>query len=217
MKESTSTLLSNLTSVLPDNRSPIESSLEFSFNKEILAIETPFPHLLFAQQTPLNLVPFLAAEKQLPVWDDNDTEKVKRDTTKTAWLIRKKSGTPAGIKLAFESLDFDCSMTPWHQQTPLGEPYSFEVWAYARDTKITAEISIKMDELLQEIKSERDTYSLFLARGSNSNYFIGAALEIGTTITSEPYQSTGCISEASPFGASCNHTREIVTTEPAIQ
>lgn len=93
-------------SVLPDNRSALERALELSLTQQMYAVDHPYPQLLDAWHTSIDVVPYLAAERQLPVWDTADSEHVKRSLAGNAWQIRQLSGTRAGLNMALESFDF---------------------------------------------------------------------------------------------------------------
>jgi phage tail P2-like protein len=191
--------------------------LEQSFNTALYSITHQYPQLLSGQDVNIKYLPHLAIEKQVAVYSNTFTDQIKRDVTDSAWQVRRKSGTRKGVQLALKSLGFSCEFISWHEQSPQAEPYSFILWAYSEETLLTADIGLEIDILLEQIKSERDSYLLKIARGSNNYNFISSSLEIGTTITSEPFQSSGCNVEASTYNAACVHAREIVTTEPALQ
>lgn len=204
-------------SVLSDNQSHLERALELALCNCLYSVEHKYPELLDPNKTSIEIVPYLAIEKQLAIWDSKNSDAIKRTATAQAWPVRRKSGTRQGLVECLESLGFNCEVIPWFKQTPNGAPYSFNLWAYCNDQKITKNLNSQLDQLLIETKSERDNYSLFIARGSINNNFIGISSEMGIEFTSEPYVPKGFDSEASFFSGSAIHSREIITSEPAIQ
>ncbi|WP_059120935.1 phage tail protein I [Vibrio sp. MEBiC08052] len=164
-------------SVLPDNRSPLERSMELSFSQQIYAIDNPYPHLLDAQKTAMEIVPYLAAEFQLTVWETADTELVKRNLAGHAWQVRKMSGTRAGLKLALESFDFQSQIKPWYQQEPQGQPYSLEIVAWENGNKPVNVTNVKkLLAYIENTKSERDQIELSLMFGVETSMGITGAI-----------------------------------------
>ncbi|MCF2827068.1 MULTISPECIES: phage tail protein I [unclassified Pseudoalteromonas] len=163
-------------SVLPDNSSHLERGLELSLSRQLYAVDSIYPNLLNAWRTPLNVVPYLAAEKQLPVWDTADSEHVKRNLAGNAWQVRKLSGTRAGLKMALASFEFENEIKPWYQQTPVGEPYSLEIVAWERGNKpVNVENVHKLKAYLKEVQSERDKIELSLMFGVETSMGMAGA------------------------------------------
>ncbi|QMV14739.1 phage tail protein I [Vibrio spartinae] len=164
-------------SVLPDNRSPLERSMELSFSQQIYGIGNPYPHLLDAQKTAFEIVPYIASEFQLPVWDTSDPEPVKRNLAGHAWQVRKMSGTRAGLKLALESFDFQSQIKPWYQQQPQGQPYSLEIVAWEKGNKPVDVANVKkLLAYIEDTKSERDQIELSLMFGVETSIEIAGAI-----------------------------------------
>ncbi len=164
-------------SVLPDNRSPLERSMELSFSQQIYGIGNPYPHLLDAQKTAFEIVPYIASEFQLSVWDTSDTEPVKRNLAGHAWQVRKMSGTRAGLKLALESFDFQSQIKPWYQQQPQGQPYSLEIVAWEKGNKPVNVANVKkLLAYIEDTKSERDQIELSLMFGVETSMGIAGAI-----------------------------------------
>ncbi|NRD72691.1 phage tail protein I [Shewanella sp. VB17] len=153
-------------SVLPDNRSALERALELSLTQQMYAVDHPYPQLLDAWHTSIDVVPYLAAERQLPVWDTADSEHVKRSLAGNAWQIRQLSGTRAGLNMALESFDFLSEIKPWYQQTPQGQPYSLEVIAWEKGNKPVNVANVKkLQAYIADTQSERDKIELSLMFG----------------------------------------------------
>lgn len=176
---SQSTLPSSLKtySVLPDNRSALERALELSLSQQLYSVPHYYPQLLDARHTPIDVVPHIAAERQLPVWDITDPENVKRKLVGNAWQVRRLSGTRTGLKMALESFDFQSEITPWHKQTPQGEPYSLEVVAWEKNNKPMDVANVqKLMKYIDETQSLRDQADLFLSYGVEFKFgIVGAA------------------------------------------
>lgn len=161
-------------SILPDNHSPLERALELSLNQQLANIEHPYPKLLDAWNTSMDVVPAVAAERLVPIWDMNDSDEVKRNLAGNAWQIRRLSGTPAGLKLALDSFAFQSEITPWHKQIPQADPYHLDVVAWEKGNKpVNVANAKKLISYIDDTKSERDVITLSLMFGVETSF--GAA------------------------------------------
>lgn len=163
-------------SVLPDNRSPLERALELALSETLYSIDHPYPELLDAQKAPKEAVSTLAAEKQVPIWDTEDTEQVKRNLAGNAWKIRQLSGTKAGLALALESFEFLSEIKSWYQQVPRREPYSLDIVAWERGNKpVNVANAKKLLAYIEDTKSERDNIELSLMFGVETSFGLAGA------------------------------------------
>ncbi|MCG7551573.1 phage tail protein I [Pseudoalteromonas sp. Of7M-16] len=178
-------------SVLPDNQSSLERAMEISLSAQVYGIDNPYPALLNAWSTPSVVVPYLAAEWQLPVWDAADPEHVKRNLAGNALNVRKLSGTRAGINLAMESFDYHCEFFPWHKQNPIGQPYSLEVIAWKKANKPVEPDKVnRLLDYIDEVKSERDNINVTFAFGVEAGIALSSAPERGITIFDDSYEGS---------------------------
>ncbi|WP_330149509.1 phage tail protein I [Shewanella xiamenensis] len=171
-------------SVLPDNRSALERGLELALSEELYAVPQPYPQLLDARYTQPNMLPYLAAERQLPVWDSADPEYIKRNLTGNAWQVRRLSGTRAGLKMALESLDFLSEITPWYQQVPQAAPYNLAVLAWEKGNKPVNVANVhRLLAYINDSKSERDVIELSLMFGVETQLGLAGAIAPATNVT----------------------------------
>jgi len=161
--------------LLPANRSPLETALDLVFAKLLERIDPPFPELMDPQRTPVDFLPYLAADRGAPEWSSDDSEEQKRATVAGAWPTHRLAGTRKALTLALEALDIVPKVTPWHEQQPPGEPYSLTL-----DGELTEEHDARRDgrleARLQSAKAERDTLTLRLYRNIPGDVLVAAAL-----------------------------------------
>lgn len=170
-------------SVLPDNRSALERGLELALSEELYAVPQPYPQLLDARYTQPNMLPYLAAERQLPVWDSADADHIKRNLTGNAWQVRRLSGTRAGLKMALESLDFLSEITPWYKQVPQAAPYNLAVLAWEKGNKPVNVANVhKLMAYIADSKSERDVIELSLMFGVETQLGLAGARAPATNV-----------------------------------
>lgn len=171
-------------SVLPDNYSPLERALELSLNQQLANIEHPYPNLLDAFSSSMDVVPAIAAERLVPIWDVSDSDEVKRNLAGNAWQIRRLSGTPAGLKLALDSFEFQSEITPWYEQSPQADPYHLDVVAWEKGNKpVDVANAKKLISYIDDTKSERDVVTLSLAFSVSADFGVAGGIPSGVSVT----------------------------------
>jgi len=153
-------------STLPDNRTTLERGLELALASATYSIECPYPDLLNGEAVPAHLLPYLAREKMVQVWDEYDSTPVKRSVVDQSWAVKRLAGKPLAFKRALNALNFDCLVTPWHQQNPVGQPYTIQVIGWAKNqAAIDGHNVNKLLLTLDEIKPLRDRIDFSLVFG----------------------------------------------------
>ncbi|MFG9976470.1 phage tail protein I, partial [Pseudomonas aeruginosa] len=78
-------------SLLPANRSALEAGLDLAFAQLLERIEPPFPALMDPTSTPVEFLPYLAADRGVGDWDPAAPESELRLTTALAWAIKRQA------------------------------------------------------------------------------------------------------------------------------
>ncbi|WP_299005041.1 phage tail protein I [uncultured Shewanella sp.] len=175
-------------SVLPDNRSALERGLELALARQLNGIEHPFPDLLNGKTTSNANLPYLAAERQLTVWDENDEPHIKQNLVSQAWEVKRLGGTRGGLKKALASLDFDSEITPWYRlQEQNAKPYFLDIVAWKKGNRALDMSKLhKLQRYIQDNKSERDDVSLSLMFGVETQLGLaGAAAPVTNVVATE--------------------------------
>jgi|OM-RGC.v1.010694482 phage tail protein, P2 protein I family len=189
LSQSTSTSSLHSYSVLPDNKSALERAIELALAEQLYQHASPFPGLLNAETTTNKLLPFLAHDAQVPIWDDDAPDELKRRLARDAWIVRRLAGTKKGIKTALESLGFKGEITPWYEQS--AEPYSLEIitaWEHGNNPVNVANAK-KLLSYIDEAKSERDTVTLSLAYGVEQNMGLAGAIAPAVNFKSSSHEA----------------------------
>ncbi len=84
------------------------------------------------EATPLALLPRLAWERSVDVWDPSWPEDVQRAAVVAAPEVHRHKGTVGAVQAALAPLRVDADVTEWWQESPPGPAYTFSVTAYAR-------------------------------------------------------------------------------------
>lgn len=161
--------------MLPANRSPLETALDLVFAKLLERIDPPFPELMDPQRTPVDFLPYLAADRGAPEWSSDDSDETKRAVVAAAWQTHRLAGTRKALTLALEALDIVPTVTAWYEQNPPAAPYSFSL-----EGELTAEHDARRDARLearlQSAKAERDTLTMQLYRNISGAPLVAAAV-----------------------------------------
>lgn len=183
---SQSTLPSSLItySVLPDNRSHLERSIELSLSEQLYSIKNPYPELLNAYKTSIDVLPYLAAEKQVADWSSSDSEIEKRSTVANQYQVFKKAGTIAGIRLALSSLNSETEIQRWYEYG--GQPYHMRirVWITAAPDE---ERLYRLSQRITHAKSERDAFSLGVGIKQKGSIYTGGAVYLAPRMIFGPW------------------------------
>ncbi len=166
--------------LLPANRSPLETALDLGFAKLLERIDPPFPELMDPQLTLAEFLPYLAADRGAPEWSSDDSEEKKRSTVAAAWPTHRLAGTRKALTLALEALDIVPKVTAWYEQEPPAAPYSLIL-----DGELTerhdARREGRLEARLQSAKAERDTLTLRLYRNTTGQLLVGCAVTSSDT------------------------------------
>jgi phage tail P2-like protein len=176
-------------SLLPPNRSLLEAGLDLAFAKLLERIEPPFPALMDPAASPLDFLPYLAADRGVSEWQPSAPEAEKRATVRTAWEVKRLAGTRRALEQAVSSLQMRPDVTAWYEKTPAGTPYSFEVMAWA-EQPFDEQTNARLDARLAAAMSERDVLTTRIGLSTTSRTYRASALLCGETTTIYPLQTT---------------------------
>jgi len=158
------------TSLLPDNRTTLETALEKTLASYLAKIDSPYPNLWNPATVSPELLPYLAHAKGVSDWGD-DTEAAKRDTVANIWPVQGKAGTRAAVKEAVDSLGFDAEVKRGDGAYQL----QVDLWRTEIDT-LEPDIVGRVARRVELVKSERDEYALTLNVASSGQCGVGLAM-----------------------------------------
>lgn len=176
-------------SLLPPNRSLLEAGLDLAFAKLLERIEPPFPALMDPATAPVDFLPYLAADRGVGEWDSAGQEAEKRATVAGDWAIKRLAGTRRALEIAVEGMQLRPQIIAWHERSPLGTPYTFEVVAWA-DRPFDQVTNDRLDRRLEAAKSERDVLTTRIGLSTTSKAYVAASMLCGEVTTIYPLQAT---------------------------
>jgi phage tail P2-like protein len=173
--------------LLPANSSLLEIGVDLAFGKLLERIQPPFPELMDPRATPVAFLPYLAADRGVTDWEPTAPESQRRATVASAWSVKRLAGTRKALRLAVESMGLLFEVTPWHKETPAGEPYALRVTARALGTFGESEHR-RLLARLADAKAERDLLAINIVSEVQGRLFYGAAVSTGSATTVYPYK-----------------------------
>ncbi|HFQ5115484.1 TPA: phage tail protein I [Vibrio vulnificus] len=156
-----------------DNASPLERALERAFTRTLEGISPPVPELLHADATPESVLPYLAAERQVPDWSPTDSPVVKRATVQQQKSVFRLCGTISGLDLAVSSLGGESDIKKWYEYE--GAPFGLKIISWVKEPP-TPETLARVALRLESAKSERDSFSLAVGFKASGSVYVGGAV-----------------------------------------
>ncbi len=158
-------------SLLPDNRTTLETALEHTLVNHLHSIPSPYPNLWSPDNISTDLLSYLALAKGVQDWDEQDNEQAKRQTVKTIWPVQRTAGTLRAIRQAVESLDLGAEVVPGYQDD--GTPYHLLVKFRSNQNFTGNDVTARVAERVKTAISERDTFSLRFSTQVPGNLYTG--------------------------------------------
>ncbi|WP_277590518.1 phage tail protein I [Pseudomonas chlororaphis] len=200
-------------SLLPVNSSPLERALDLGFARLLERVAPPFPELMSPAETPVEFLPYLAADRGVGEWRSEAPEAEKRLTVELAWPTARQAGTRKALENAAKGLQLIPEVRAWYEQTLAGAPYSFSVRAFT-EQPYSEEIDARLDRRLADAKSERDTLAISVGLSAFGSHSIAAATVCGELTTLYPIVVEGLEASGQAFMAAGLYSVETSTIYP---
>ncbi|WLE59280.1 phage tail protein I [Burkholderia plantarii] len=112
--------------LLPPNATPLERRLAQAMAC-IDDIPIPTRDVCNPDTCPAPLLPWLAWGYGVDQWDADWTVDQKRDAIKKSVYVQRHKGTIGAVRAAVQTLGYDVTIQEWFNQTPMADPYTFDV------------------------------------------------------------------------------------------
>lgn len=174
-------LVSN--TLLPSNATPQERALEGATERI-----SDVPVLVRESKDPIvcqpALLPWLAFEYSVDIWESNWTDEQKRETIRESVYVHQHKGTIGAVKRALAALGYDVTIQEWFNQLPAGSPYTFDVLLDSNQVGIDQDALTKIlayIEVTKNLRSHRGRVRPSVT--TRAGPVIGGAQFIGNDIT----------------------------------
>lgn len=201
--------------LLPSNATPAEIALDETMAR-IGDIDVPIAKFRDPWTCPVELLPWLAWQRRVKIWNPEWPEQVQRQVIAAAPEVHRYCGTPYAVETALDALDLDdVKLTEWFEQAGTRGTFSVDVELSTRG--LTEEEQIDIETAIARSKNTRshlDQLSIWLtSRGELPK--IGTFGSMGEIIEVLPYSIDEVTGESAvPYRAIALQIAETITVYP---
>lgn len=165
-------------SILPDNRTTLETALERTLSDSLLGLDCPYPQLWSPQDVPPHMLPYLAHAKGVTDWGAEADEAARRHTVANVWPVQRQAGTKQGVENAVEGLGLAAEFVPGYSWG--GPAYSFRVDLIGGLRGVPVR---RIQQRIEVAKAERDGYSIRAVYRPRQHLYIGGVVHESARVT----------------------------------
>lgn len=107
------------------------------------------------ESCPAALLPWLASEYSVDVWDTTWTEAQKRQMIRDSVFVHRMKGTIGAVRGALASLGFAVQVQEWFNQIPAGTPYTYRLLLEVSQTGISQDDMQTVSDVVEQTKNLR--------------------------------------------------------------
>ena len=164
-----------MNSLLPPNSTKFELNFEQAFSR-VSAVEIPTRTFNNPLNAPLQVLPFLAWEKSVDVWNKDWSDDQKRQTVSNAFQSHMQKGTIGALEKSLGSLGFKTTVQEWFKMQQVGKPYTFKLFIQTSSDPISTN---DFKDLFKVVQKNKNLRSHLIA----STLIVNSELEIYTAST----------------------------------
>ena len=116
-----------MTTLLPPNATKFEINFEKAF-AQVKDVEINIRSFNDPMSAQVQVLPWMAWERSVDVWNKNWSDAQKRQVIKTSLYNHSIKGTVESLELALNSLGFPVIVQEWFNMVPMGKPYTFKLY-----------------------------------------------------------------------------------------
>lgn len=116
-----------MSQLLAPNATKFEMKFENAFSR-VSNVELNIRSFNDPLNAPVEVLPWLAWERSVDIWNKNWTETQKRQVIKTSLYNHSIKGTVESLEVALNSLGFPVIVQEWFNMVPVGKPYTFKLY-----------------------------------------------------------------------------------------
>ena len=91
--------MTDFKTLLPPNATKLQRDLEVIFAKRMAVLGSPNRDVTNPDTCPAHILPWLAWEMSVDVWNENWAEEIRREVIKASLEVHKRKGTIGALKL----------------------------------------------------------------------------------------------------------------------
>lgn len=168
-----------MSNLLPPNSTKFEINFENAFSR-ISDVELNIRSFNDPLNAPAAVLPWLAWERSVDVWNKDWNEAQKRQVIKTSLYNHSIKGTVESLELALNSLGFPVIVQEWFNMLPTGKPYTFKLFIKTSQDSVTATDYKELFKVVRAYKNLRShLIDTTVILESPSNLQVNAASHAG--------------------------------------
>lgn len=140
--------------LLPANATQLERAVAQA-GAHISELPVIIRELWHPEGCPANLLPWLAWAWSVDAWQDDWSERQKRDTITQALAVQRAKGTIGAVTSALTALGVPARVQEWFSQNPAGAPYTFRLLLDVDQQPLTQAGLVKILEVVERTKNLR--------------------------------------------------------------
>lgn len=205
-----------MSSLLPPNASLTERALEAA-GTLVCDVDGHLDTLRNPETIPANLLPWLAWDRSVDVWDTAWTDSQKRAVVASSIRVHQHKGTVGAMLTALAALDYTAQLVEGWQTSPPGAPYTFRIDVQLDSRGIIDGIWGEVERTALAAKNARSHLTAVrLLHTSPSPAVMAAAITAAEIVTIQPWQLTEIQSTGPLHIGAAITARETVTLSPLV-
>lgn len=144
-----------MSKLLPPNSTKFEMNFESAFAR-VSDIDVNIRSFNDPLSAPAEVLPWLAWERSVDIWDKDWPEAQKRQVIKGSLYNHSIKGTVEALELALNSIGFPVVIQEWFNMVPTGKPYTFSLFIKTSQDSIS---NVGIKELFKVVRTYKNLRS----------------------------------------------------------
>lgn len=168
-----------MTTLLPPNATKFEMNFEKAF-AQVNDLEINIRSFNNPLSAPVQVLPWLAWERSVDVWNKDWSESQKRQVIKTSLYNHSIKGTVGSLEVALNSLGFPVIVQEWFNMVPVGKPYTFKLYIQTSQDSVSVTDYKELFKVVRAYKNLRShLIDTTVMLNSPSNLQVNATTQAG--------------------------------------
>lgn len=176
-----------MASLTPPNASALMRTVDAVTAARLGAIAVPVATVGTPSDCPAALLPWLAWAWAVEEWSSTWSEEQQRAAIAASRTVHRIKGTPAAVAAAIAPMGYTASVIDWHQQSPQGAPYTYDLALTLTQTGLSPYQYQRLLSLIDRAKPARAHLAdVYITLQSDQTAYVCAHTVIDHTITIRP-------------------------------
>lgn len=197
-----------MSSLLPINRTPLESALEGAADEDLAIM---LRRLYNPDTCPAGLLYLLAWAWSVDRWDDRWSEAVKRSVIRSSFYIHAHKGTIGALRRVVEPFGYLIEVIEWWETVPQGVPGTFALKVGVSEEGISDETYQELSALIDDARPvSRHMTGLEIGVETKGSIYLGLSVSDGDVLEVYPPQQLDIVVTGQIGRGGRDHTIDIL-------